>query len=296
MDSPAQQHTVKSALDEAGRGLADAGVPSPRDEARLLLACALGQPTSWVMAHPEQTPDPEALGLFHQYVARRSRLEPVAYILGRREFYSLDLQVTPAVLIPRPETEMLVEMGLTACRQLAAVRERPLRVVELGTGSGAISIALASRFSGADFLAIDSSPPALEVARRNAETHEVSRRIKFHLGSLLVDVTGLVDVLVANLPYIPSDEMPHLMPDVRLYEPAEALDGGPDGTALIRQALQQSVSLMNRPAMLLFEIGHGQGALVKTLALESYPDASVAVQLDYAGLERVLAIQIVGWC
>ena len=296
MDSPAQQHTVGSALEEAGRRLADAGVPSPRSEARILLAAAIGKPTSWVMAHPEQRPDQEALGLFREYVARRSRLEPVAYILGHREFYGLDLQVTPAVLIPRPETELLVEMGLTACRQLAAVRERSLRVVELGTGSGAISVALASRFPQTDFLAIDSSPTALEVARRNADAHGVSHRVTFHLGNLLEGVSGLVDLLVANLPYIPSDDMPHLMPDVRLYEPAEALDGGLAGMALIGRALRQSVPLMNQPAILLFEIGHGQGGLARKLARESYPDASVAVNLDYAGLERVLAVQIVGWC
>ncbi len=291
-ESTVSRQSVGELLDQANRQLAASGIPYPPDEARLLMAETLGVSLAWVMAHPEAAVPPDRRSLYLSYVARRAAFEPEAYIVGHREFYGLAFQVGPGVLIPRPETELLVDHALAAATELLAAHRRRLLAVELGTGSGAVAIVLVMRQPRLRFIAVEKSPSALSVARANAALHKVEDRIEFRQGDLLEGVVDRIDLLVANLPYIPSGEIDHLMPDVRDYEPREALDGGPEGTAVIQRALEQAVGRMERPGWLLFEIGDGQGAKLAEVSQQLYPAATVQVLRDYAGRERILSIQL----
>lgn len=284
--------TVRDVLAIATRRLKEAEIPSPPDEARLLLAHELGVNLAWVLAHPETGIEPPRLHRFLSEVDRRSRYEPVAYITGHKEFFGLDLEVNPSVLVPRPETEILVEMALASARALLAQSSRSLTVADLGTGSGAIAIAMAATEQRIRLIAVDRAAEAIALARRNATRHGVQDRIDFRQGDLLEGTDGPLDMLVANLPYIPGGVLHGLMPDVRLYEPIEALDGGSDGTAPTRRAMLQAAQRMARPSALLFEIGDGQGTALAVAARDLYPGASVEVRRDYAGFERILAIEI----
>ncbi len=292
MDGISGSETVGELLAQANHRLARAGIPSPADEARLLMAEALGVSRAWVVAHPEAAMPPDCRLLFLDYLARRAAHEPEAYLVGRREFYGLDFEVSPSVLIPRPETELLVDHALSASARLLAAKARDLLAVDLGTGSGAVAVVLAMRQPRLRVIAVDRSVEALKVARANALLHGVIDRIDFRQGDLLRGVGERIDLLVANLPYIPSAEIDRLMPDVRDYEPREALDGGPDGTEPIRRALHEAVARVEPPAALLFEIGDGQGGPLSGAAARLYPGASVRVLNDYAGFERILSVEI----
>ncbi|MHB0871394.1 MAG: peptide chain release factor N(5)-glutamine methyltransferase [Chloroflexota bacterium] len=291
-ESNTTRQSVGQLLAQAVDQLDQAAIPSPQDEARLLMAETLGSSRAWVIAHPEAEVPPDRRLTFLSYVARRAAHEPEAYIVGRREFYGLEFEVGPAVLIPRPETELLVDHALASADLLLAAKGRELLAVELGTGSGAVAIVLAMRRPGLRVVAVEESEAALSMARANATLHNVADRIEFREGDLLDGVRERIDLLVANLPYIPTGEIDSLMPDVRDYEPREALDGGPDGTAVIRRALEQAVDLVDRPASLLFEIGDGQGDRLTAVARGLYPNAAVQILRDYAGLERILSIEI----
>ncbi len=279
-------------LQQARVQLDRASIPSPRDEARLLMAECLEVSLAWVMAHPGSKMPPDRRLCFLSWIARRASHEPVAYIVGHKEFFGLDLEVTPAVLIPRPETELLVERALSAAGRLAEQKGRSLVVADLGTGSGAVAIALAARQPRLRIIAVDNSDAALAVARANAARHEVIDRIDFRLGDLLAGVPEKLDLVVANLPYVPEAAMGWLMPDVRQYEPWQALDGGPDGTVPTRRALDQAVDKMKRPAALLFEIGDGQGQALAEFARLRYSGAEIGIIRDYAGFERILSVDL----
>jgi len=281
-----------SLLTEAVELLSAAGINEPRSEASLLLRELLRVSKAWLMAHPEAIVSPDQQRRYVSSVERRAAHEPAAYIIGHREFFGLDLEVGPSVLIPRPETEMLVELAIDACERLLPAKGRDLVAADLGTGSGAVAIALAVRRPAIRIVAVDASQAALEVAMRNAERHRVMRGIEFRIGDLLEGVDERLDLLVANLPYVPSDEVDRLMPEVGRYEPRAALDGGPDGTMLIQRAMEQARGIMEAPATLLFEIGEGQGMALSESARSLYPGADIRVIRDYTGLERVLSIDI----
>lgn len=242
---------------DAVRVLREAGVEDPRIDAEFLLAAAHGVDRAMLPA-VDAPPPPR----FDEDVRRRAAREPVAYILGRAEFYGETLRVTPAVLIPRPETEILVERALALA---------PKTVLDIGTGSGAIAVALARR--GVRVTAIDTSDAALAIARENGR----GLPIAFVKADLWVD--GVYDLVVSNPPYIPSAEIDGLQPEVR-REPRMALDGGPDGLDVIRRILA-----LRRPC--LVEIGAGQASAVRELALQSgFRD--VRFHRDLAAIERVL--------
>ncbi|MGI5836448.1 MAG: peptide chain release factor N(5)-glutamine methyltransferase [Chloroflexota bacterium] len=290
MVEDADSDSIGQWIKRAQHQLSRAGIPSPADEARLFMAEVLNVSTAWVLAHPEAIIPPDRKLQFQDYLNRRSAHEPVAYILGHKEFFGLDFDVSPAVLIPRPETELLVEKALAAADRLIKLKRRSLLAVDLGTGSGAVAVALAVNQPNMKLIAVDNSGPALHLAKTNAYRHGVNDRIDFRRGDLLHPVSEQFDLLVANLPYIPSSEVPKLMVDVSRYEPHEALDGGPDGTSLIRRALEQAKTGLEPPAALLFEIGDGQGDELAAFARRIYPDATVDVARDYAGFERILSI------
>lgn len=292
MDEDRSGASAGNLLAAATKILSAAGIEDARSEARLLLQEVLNVSRAWLMAHAEAIVSPDQGHRYESSVQRRAYHEPAAYITGHKEFFGLDLEVGPAVLIPRPETEILLEMAIGIHERLSATKGRDLQVADVGTGSGAIAIALAVRCPEIHIVAVDASPEALELARRNAGRLGVASRIDFRHGNLLEGVGERLDLLVANLPYVPSDEVDRLMPEVARYEPRTALDGGPDGTLLIRRALEQAVDRLELPAALLFEIGDGQGNILSQYARDLYPGADVRVIRDYAGLERVLSIQL----
>ncbi len=284
-DGPA----VDTSLRGANLQLRAAGIESAALESELLVAHVLGVDRAHLLAHPEQrltaTQHLELISLLE----RRTTYEPLAYLIGKRWFFGLELHVAPGVLIPRPETEHLVEQALS---WLGDHQKVGLRVVDIGTGSGAIAIAVAKHAQpDVCVLGIDISEQALNVARRNAKFQLVSHHIEFLLGDLLNPLSQPVDLILANLPYIPSYDIEALMPDVCQYEPRIALDGGHDGLQLINRLLKRSGNFLNPRGALIFEIGYDQAEVAAELGGRYYPTASITVRQDLAGLDRLLIIQ-----
>jgi release factor glutamine methyltransferase len=259
----------------------------PPLEARILLAAVTGIERAMLVLHDHDPLTPDQIAQYDAWVERIADGEPLAYILGRRAWYDFDLIVTPAVLVPRPETELLLE------RALAFLRQRPhdrRLAVDVGTGSGALAVGLAKHAS-ADVHAVDVSAEALDAARANAQALGVN--VTFHHGDLLAPVRDLTfDLIVANLPYIASGVLPTLA--VARHEPHLALDGGADGLVLVRRLLAQAAELgaLHPGGMTLLEIGAEQGAAAAAAAQAAFPAATVCVRLDHAGLDRIVEIQI----
>jgi release factor glutamine methyltransferase len=272
--------SVADALGASIDALTAAGVDSPRLDAELLLAAAAGLDREQLIAEPEAPLAPGASRRFGAMVRRRLRREPVAYILGRKGFRRLELEVDHRALIPRPETELLVEVGL----ELA-----PRTALDVGTGSGAVALALAAELPQARLTATDSSPAALELARANAGRLGLADRVAFEAGTL--PDRGGFDLLLANLPYVAESEWPGLAPEIRDWEPREALLAGPDGLDAIRALLvalderARSGDPVGQAAAL--EVGAGQAAAVAELvAAAGYPRTET--RRDLAGIERVV--------
>ena len=282
--------TIGRRIYEATKRLAGAGCDSPRLDAELLLGHVLGLSRAQLIARSDSPQAPDAEQAFQALVDRRAQREPLAYILGYKEFFGLQLEVTPHVLVPRPETELLVEQAISLCREIAPART--VRIADIGTGSGAIAISLAASIPTALVDAVDSSPDALAVASRNCRRHGVEARVRLLAGDLLAPLPDPVDVVVANLPYIRQEDIPSLMPEVRLFEPLGALDGGDDGLELVRRLLQQVARQPKRPQAVLLEIGADQGAAVRKMTNEIIPEATVSVTRDYAGLERIVTVRL----
>jgi release factor glutamine methyltransferase len=251
-------------------------------DAQVLLAEVIAQDRAYLLAHPERALTDAQQEHFATLVNRRAAGEPVAYILGRRAFYDRDIAVAPGVLIPRPETELLLEQAL------AWVGTQPEAVVvDVGTGSGALAVTLAAHAPTATVYATDISPQALMIARYNAFLSNVE--VQFFQGNLLEPLIerGLqVDVVMANLPYIASDVLPDLA--VSRYEPRLALDGGADGLVLIRDLLLQLPAVCNPGALVLLEIGADQGVAGLEAAKNALSTQAAAVLQDYAGHDRIV--------
>lgn len=262
----------------------------PLLDSQLLIAHVLGRPRSWVMAHPEAKLAPEEHSALASAAARLEEGEPLPYILGQWEFYGLEFFVTPAVLIPRPETELLVETALAGGPWQSSGEQRP-QVLDVGTGSGCIAVSFAAHCPSARLLATDISAEALSVARRNAERHAVAERIQFVQADLLpVHLPSLpFDLLLANLPYIPSATLHGL--DVYGKEPTGALDGGADGLEVIGRLLEKAPALLGPRGLALLEIEASQGEAAARLARQHFPHASIRVSADLASHDRMLSIQ-----
>ena len=274
--------TIRNALREAAQQFAPVSSTAALD-AQLLLGEVLQRNRAYLLAHDDETLSEEQHERFRGLVERRSVGEPVAYIIGRRAFYDREFIVTPDVLIPRPETELLLEEAL-------AFAQDGCIAADIGTGSGALAVTFAANVSQARVYAIDISPQALAVARRNAELQGVD--VTFYEGDLLrplIEQRIRVNVLMANLPYIADDELPQLA--VTRHEPRLALDGGPDGLDLIRRLLDDVPQVCLPGALVLLEIGAGQGEAVLTLAQEKLSPRHAAILKDYAGLDRIVRIE-----
>lgn len=260
--------------------------PTATIDARLLLQHVLQCPRPHLIAHGDELLTPEQHASFESLVARAARREPIPYLTGSAPFYGLEFAVSPAVLIPRPETELLVEAALRWAGSRSA-----LRVVDVGTGSGCIAVTLAKHLPGAEIVATDVSVEALELAQENAARHGVAARIAFVQGSLLEPLRMQPDLVVANLPYISDDEWTELEGGVKWYEPADALRGGSTGLELVGLLLLQARSRLQAGGALFLEIGWRQGAAARSLAQEQFPQARIELIRDYGGHDRVLVIK-----
>jgi release factor glutamine methyltransferase len=271
--------SVGDALDGATTAIAAGGSGSPRLDAELLLAEVLGVPRGRLHSHPEAPVDGSRVREYQSFVRRRSVLrEPVAYILGRRGFRRIELSVDPRVLIPRPETEHLVEVGL----------ELPVgaRVLDLATGSGAVALALADERPDLRISASDLSTAALAVARANAA--RLGLEVDWYEADLLDGLSGPWDAILTNPPYIPSDVLAGLEPEVSRHEPAVALDGGADGLELIRRLVAGVAGVADASTRLLaIEVGAGQAPAVGEL-LRRAGFGRIEARRDLAGIERVV--------
>lgn len=254
-------------------------------DTQVLLAHVLGKPRAWILAHLEVILTPLQQRALTKLLARLAKGEPLPYLTGHQEFFGLDFEVSPDVLIPRPETELLVEEALNWLRQHPERR----RAADIGTGSGCIAISLAKHIPDLTVLAVDPSPEALEVAQRNAGRHAVTSQIQFCRRDLISPENGSFDLVCANLPYIPQAVLRDL-PAAR-FEPRAALDGGPDGLQAIRALVGSAHGWLAPGSLLLLEIQYDQGEPVTALAREMLPAARIAVLPDLAGLPRLVRIE-----
>lgn len=255
-------------------------------DAQVLLAHVLGRQRAWVLAHPERTLTRAQERSLEGALEHLEGGEPLPYVLGHWEFYGLDILVTPATLIPRPETELLVEEALEWLR----TNPGRWRAVDVGTGSGCIAVALAVNASALHVLACDLSLPALKVARQNAFRHGVGERVLCLQSDLLPATGERFDLICANLPYIPSERLPALRVSDR--EPRLALDGGRMGLRYIRRLLEIAPHRLAPGGLMLLEIDASQGAQLCDLARRSFPDARLSVLPDLGGYDRLLKVHL----
>lgn len=262
-------------------------IDSPRLTAEILLAHVLGVERIDLYARFDQPLSDEELSRLKSLIRRRLNREPLAYIIGRKEFMGLDLSVSPDVLIPRPETEFLVGAALDVLPNAAASSLR--RIIDIGTGSGAVIIALAHHRPGHCFFATDISVAALGIARANAAAFGTDG-IRFFAGdgfAPLGQYPEKFDLIVSNPPYIPSALIPKLAPEISRYEPGTALDGGPDGLTMIRHIVTSAPSYLNPGGRLMLEIGHDQGSSVVLMAEETGRFSDVVFVRDYGDHDRI---------
>jgi len=259
-------------------------------DAQVLLAHVLGKPRSWVMAHPEARLSEDKAQSFQEALQRLAAGTPLPYLIGRREFYGLDFEVNPSVLIPRPETEHLVEAALQWLKEHPARR----KAADVGTGSGCIAVTLAKSCADLRLLALDVSWGALQTARRNARNHAVQGRIAFVQADLLAPVRERFDLLCANLPYGSRAHLPPAPPAAVEGEPRLAMQGGEDGLDLIRRFLRTAPACVAAGGLVLLEIEAFQGEAMRRLARQHFPGAGVEVRRDLAGLDRLVVVQTAG--
>ena len=281
--------TLAHLVQRTARRLEAAGIGDARLEADLIWTTALGIDRAALYAALRDTPSDEETGRAEALCERRLNREPVAYLMGTREFYGLPIAVGPGVLIPRPETETVVEETLRLVESVAS----PV-LADVGCGSGAIAVALAVARPEAVVYALDLAPRALELTTLNAESHGVSDRVRALESDLLTALPCPVHIVAANLPYVMSDEIPLLEPEVSRYEPREALDGGADGLALIRRLLAESGGRLLPGGALVLEMDPRQTAAAGDAAAACFPSARVRAARDLAGRERVLVVETAG--
>lgn len=283
------QLTVRGALREALSLLANANVPSHALAAELLLMHVLERDRAWLYSHSEARVNPEAAGNFLDLVRQHADGVPTQYLTGKQEFWGLQFEVTPAVLIPRPETEHVIEVVMGRLGQ--EQRNNNLRVADIGTGSGCIAIALARELPAANVVGTDISATALEIARRNAETHGVAKRMQFVECDLLEAAATRehpFDVIVSNPPYVARSEESQLRREVREHEPSEALFGGTTGTEIYVRLIAQAESHLRSGGLLVLELGYGGLERVRGL-LSDVVWREIVITNDLAGIPRVIS-------
>lgn len=279
-------HTVECELERAFKLFIEAEIDSPQLDAEVLMSYALARPRIYIISHPERQLTPEELSVYRNGVERRVNREPLPYITGEKEFWGLSFEVGPNVLVPRPETETLVEVALSCIDDPNAL------IADIGAGSGCIAVALAVELPDAVIYATELSHETAEMAHRNASRHEVQLRVDILEGNLLdplpEEVKGKLDTVVSNPPYIPSHEIDELQPEVARYEPRGALDGGSDGMKYLRLILDTARDYLKPGGWVHMEMGFGQAAaLIEYATSIGYVEAHTTK--DLAGIERVLS-------
>ncbi len=284
--------TVRRALREGAEFLSRLGIESARLDAELLLGRAIGRTRESVYCDYPVVLGAREKEVYNSLLERRARGEPLAYITAEREFWSLPFYVTSEVLVPRPETEIVVEAALELVKKMAP--RRAIRILDLGTGSGAIAVALARALGAAEVWATDLSARALEVARINAERHAVNDKIRFLQGDTFEPVRNreqVFDLIVSNPPYVRRADWPRLTAEVRDWEPGLALDGGVDGLDFYRRISMEAHSYLGDGAFVALEIGADMGAEVCRLLARAGHYSEPSVRPDYAGRDRVVVAQ-----
>jgi release factor glutamine methyltransferase len=257
-----------------------------RLDAETLLLHALCQDRAWLLAHWDDEAEPAVACVYHEFVARRQTGEPIQYITGSSEFFGLPFSVGPGVLIPRPETEHLVEEVIRLASEFDTT---PLRIADIGTGSGIIAVAVAHALPQAQISAIDSSAPALAIALKNAQQNHLEDRIQFLEGDLLAPFAGQTfHILASNPPYIPATDHDSLSVEVRDHEPHAALFAGEDGLAIYQRLIPEAHALLVPGGWLVLEIGHGQQAAIEQL-LQTNSYGDIHFVADYQSIPRVAA-------
>jgi len=285
---------LSEALQSVTRTLSRAKIADASAEAEVLLGHVMGMSKTGLYTEPERRLTSAETECLRHHVRRRLDREPAAHILGHCEFYGIDFYVESHTLIPRPETELLVETAVELAGRISGQGEQ-ITTADIGTGCGAIAISLALALPQAKIYATDISPLALKVAEVNCRRHEVTGQVELLQGNLIEPLPGAVDLIVANLPYVKDREFVDLSPEIREYEPAIALAGGKDGLDKIREMLEQmrwkgDVDLDRWPAYVLLEIGQEQAEMVISLVNEYFPQASIELIPDLGGIERVAKV------
>ncbi|HEX4951052.1 MAG TPA: peptide chain release factor N(5)-glutamine methyltransferase [Blastocatellia bacterium] len=276
--------TIADTLKQASHHLRQSEVPNDLLDAQTLLAHALGKDRTYLIIHFNETLSDELRAAYQALIERRATGEPLQYIVGHQQFYGLEFEVTPDVLIPRPETELIVEETL----RLAANSAQPV-IIDVGTGSGCLAVTLARELEDAQVIATDISPAALAVARRNAERNGVQDRIVFVEGDLLSGVTTTADFIVSNPPYVAAHELPTLQREVRDWEPKIALTDFADGLEFYRRLLREAPAHLKPNGCLLMEMGYQQSETIKALVDRDVWSEPRALQ-DLQRIERTLVL------
>ena len=277
---------IRELIHQAARDLEAGGFPTPRLDAEVLLAHCLGSDRLHLYTNADTRLPETDIERFLRFASRRRQGEPVAYIIGRKEFWSAVFEVDRRVLIPRPETEILVEECL---KVLDTAHLGHARILDLGTGSGAIGVTLAAELENAHVFATDISPEALAVALRNARRSGVENRMAFLAGNLFAPLSGKFDMIASNPPYISEAEYQDLPADVKRYEPSLALRAGPDGMDFHRAIIMQSHGYLKSGGWLMLEIGSGQKERIEALLHQAGIFDEIRFRRDYAGWNRVAA-------
>jgi release factor glutamine methyltransferase len=277
--------TVHDILNEAAKALEAADIPSARLDAEVLLSFCLSCDRLEFFKNPEMQLDQAQRAAFKKLIDRRLQWEPVAYITGRKEFWSFTLEVNSSVLIPRPDTEIIVEEALSICRKIDSSK---IKILDIGTGSGTIAIALAKEMPHAKVVATDISETALNLAQKNAVALGLQDKIEFKLGNLFEPVDGLFDIIVCNPPYISARDYEKLPAGVKDYEPREALWAGKSGLEFYEKLIYQAADFLQKNGWLLLEIGAKQEDDVRGIMEVTGFYDSLEMSRDYAGLPRVI--------
>src|SRR4051794_2538417 len=279
---------INDLVADARRRFRAAGIPSDEAalDARLLAQHLLGWDSARLLTHGDETATARFRDDYESLVSRRSAREPLAYITGCREFWNLTIEVTPAVLIPRPETELLIEAALEQFD-----RTQPIRILDVCTGSGCVAVGLGREFSRSTIVAADISEEGLEVARRNVSRHGLATRIHCTKADLFADVEGLFDLIVSNPPYVPTIDAKSLQPEVREFEPAAALFAGEDGMRLVRRLIGEAGNSLTTDGVLIFEFGAGQEPAVRSALSHAAGWTLLELKRDLQDIPRAAVVQ-----
>ncbi len=281
--------TLAEALKDAAAALSTAGISNARLDAEVLLSHSIRKDRVWLITHRDDVLEDKEQRDFDEAIRRRTKREPLQHLIGNQEFWGLEFKVTPDVLIPRPETEFLIEAALA----IAQDRNRQVRIIDLCTGSGCIAVSLAKELTSAHVLATDASMRALAVARENARDHGVADRIRFLEGDLFepleeLDIRAGIDIIVSNPPYVKSGDLPALQPEVRDYEPEMALISGPEGTEIAATIIKIASGYLKKNGALIMEMGLGQAEALVRMVDATGEYGKPWILKDLAGIERVM--------